>query len=104
MPAPVTNGVVLERIENMRCDVTEIKGDVKQLMGLPGQMSQANSRLDDHDAEIKELRKQMQTVRDAIQPLIQTNKMLAWLAGIIGVSIVSLIWMMIIGQVQVVFP
>ena len=36
-------------------------------------------------------------------PVIATNKILSYLGGVLGGSVILLIWMIIIGQVRVVF-
>ena len=57
----------------------------------------AHDRLDDHEDRLDTLEK-------AIQPLILANKLLIWIGGILGVSIITLIWMLITQQVQIIWP
>jgi len=50
------------------------------------------------------LRQAIDSLQKSVQPLIFANKVMMWLAGILGTSIIILIWSLITGQAQVVFP
>ena len=53
-----------------------------------------------HEAEIKELR----VFIEGIKPLVVFAKVGVWFGGLIGVSVVALIWSLITGQASVSFP
>jgi hypothetical protein len=110
--------VILERIKNLQGDVTEIKTAVKcgekraqeferlyiKEHGVVEQSAQAaHDRLDIQDERMVVLDKSIKTLVEVIQPLVTTNNVLKWVGGLLGGSIFILIWMIILGQVQLVF-
>ena len=118
--------VIIERIEALRCDVQDIskkledhnrrEGEfrehyVKEHGLVDNKAQRAHERIDQVEARIMEHAKQMDALRQAmdslqksVQPLIFANKVMMWLAGILGSTIIILIWSLITGQAQVVFP
>lgn len=46
----------------------------------------------------------LEELSKSVQPLVYQSKVLTWLGGALGLSILALIWAIIIGQVQIVFP
>jgi len=118
MIGDLDGAVVLEMISNIQDDVTEIKKDVKDgkersqeferlYIKAYAQVEQsaqsAHKRLDDHEVRLKGLEDSIKKFVEVIQPLVTTNNILKWVGGILGGSIFILIWMIILGQVQLVF-
>jgi len=68
----------------------------------------AHRRLDLLEPKVDELAKTLlsstQAIEHALGPLKTQAKIIAWVGGILGTSIILLIWAIIIGQVQLVFP
>jgi len=48
--------------------------------------------------------KDIKNINTSLAPLIQMNKVVAWIGAVLGVSVISLIVMIITGQVQLIFP
>lgn len=112
-------GIVLERIDQLRGDVAELKDLFRKHVEsqttyeresaivhaeLDNKSSAAHRRLDEQEAIIKELSEQVQKLRDAIQPLVFTNKILTWLGLALGGSVLALIWSIVTHQVSLVIP
>ena len=103
--------VLLERIETVRDDAREIKSSVKCLdqnyrafreeytrghVQVESSIERAHERIDENEEAIGNLRK-------AVEPLVPTYKVLLWIGGALGTSVLVLIWMLITGQVQLLF-
>ena len=110
--------VVSERLHAVQGDVTEIKQTVKcfdnremafekhyikEHARLVHKTDAAHKRLDNHDNQLSDIKAQLLILTKSIQPLIVTNKFLGWMGGVLGISILLLIWMIIIGQVTLVY-
>lgn len=118
MTGELDGAVVLERLDNLQVDVTEIKKAVKDgeerarefdrqyikaYAVVENSASAAHGRLDDHEERLKGLEVSIRKLVEVIQPLVTTNSILKWVGGILGGSVFILIWMIILGQVQLVF-
>jgi hypothetical protein len=64
----------------------------------------AHNRLDYVEKRIEFLEINIKKITDMMPSLVATNKVLIFVAGALGLSVVGLIWSLIIGQVQLVFP
>lgn len=117
--SPANNQVILERIDAMRADVAELKGLFQQHTATQiaferesavvradheSKLIAAHRRLDDLEKRDKERSDQIDALRAAVQPLIYTNKILTWLAVLLGGSIVTLIISIVTHQVTIVVP
>ena len=118
-PQPTSNAVLLERIENIIEKVDELAGDIRcnngefvkfarEYAGAHTQVvnstEQAHKRIDELKTRMDALELSVKKMTDSIHPLIYTNKILTWLAGVLGVSIVALIWSIITHTLELTVP
>lgn len=120
MPAPQASNqaVLIERIETLRVDISELKQlmmthieaqeqDQRQYLREHAKVEAstvaAHRRLDDLEKLTAGLVNDTKALKDAIQPLIFANKILTWVGVLLGGSVVALIWSIITGQVTLVF-
>ena len=111
--------VILEKIVNIQKDVSEIKTEVgclsknyeafqrqyiKENAELSMKAVSAHRRLDLHEQRMKAIENQMKEIRDALHPLIFTNKILAFIGSALGLSLIALIWSLITGKAVMVIP
>ena len=111
--------VVLEKIINVQDDVSEIKKDVgdlnksylayqrvaiKESAEFSMKVISSHRRLDAHEERMRSMEKQMKEIRDALQPLIYTNRILAFIGGSLGLSVTALIWSLITGRAVMIIP
>jgi excinuclease UvrABC helicase subunit UvrB len=116
---PNNNDVLVAKLDGMSCDMAEIKAAVKEQTEsfrtfqvtytkeheiVVQTAKRAHERLDELAKSEAKQDQEIQALQDAIGPLIVMSKTLTWLAIALGGSIIGLIWMIIIGQVQLVFP
>jgi hypothetical protein len=118
-----TIAVLLERVESLRTDTAEIKRQLEHLTvafadrgaahareneRVTNQATAAHRRLDiiepKVDALEKMFRTDVQSLKDLIGPLRFQASVVTWFGAILGASVITLIWMIITGQVQLVFP
>lgn len=110
--------IILERIANLAEDLKGVASDVKEHNDrerkfeqkyieahseLVNSTNNAHSRIDDLKRRVEENDKAIKQLQQAIQPLIQANRILTWLAILLGSSIIALIWMIITHQVTIVW-
>ena len=111
--------VILERVANLQEDVSEIKTDVgclsnnyqafqRQCIEKGAELSMkamsSHRRLDDHDTRLTAIEDQMKEIRDALQPLIMTNKVLVFVGSAVGISVIALIWSLVTGKAVMFIP
>ena len=111
--------VILEKVSNLQEDVTEIKKDVgclnksyqafqreiiKENAELSMKAVSSHRRLDLHEKRMEAIELQMKEIRDMLQPLIYTNRILAFVGTALGASAIALIWSLITGKAVVVVP
>jgi len=118
---PVGDGIVATKIEALRDDIKELKGLVKSIdsqqreavierVKICNQADAAHRRLDEFESrcmerrqEMENLRKQVDRIQKAMQPLITANKILVYVGIGLAGSVMGLIWGILTGQVQLVF-
>jgi hypothetical protein len=111
--------VILERITNVQGDVSEIKTSVGCLSKdsqtfqrqyirdhseVTMKVSASHRRLDEHELRMKAIEAQMQELRDALHPLIITNRILGFIGGAVGLSVIALIWSLVTGRAILLIP
>ena len=118
-PTPTSNAVLLERIENVikkvdalasdiKCNAADFTKFAKEYEGshtlVVESDKQAHKRIDDLNKRMDAFDEAMKKLADSIHPLIFTNKILTWLAVLLGSSIVALIWSILTHTVELVTP
>ncbi len=118
-PTSPSNGVLLERLENVACDVREVrdtlnahatreqefeKSYIRSHEQIVANCDQNTKRIDRLEGQLASLSHTIDELQRAVQPLIATNKILTWLAIALGGSIVALIWGILMHQVTVSIP
>ena len=118
-PSQISNAVLLEKINNVLKEVGDMAGDIKcnandfakfanEYAGahvkVVERADNAHSRIDELNKRVDALDAAMKKLTDSIHPLIYTNKILTWLAGVLGVSIVALIWSIITHTLELTVP
>ena len=116
---PISNAVLLEKINNVLKNVEDMSDDIrrnaneftaftKEYIGSHTLVVEDTKRA---HVRIDELKKRMDAYEDAlkeltesIRPLVFTNKILTWLAVLLGSSIVALIWSILTHTVELVTP
>jgi hypothetical protein len=111
---PSNNAVIISRLEGLSCDLVEIKLSLKEMQDattnfridyerrhavLEAKTKEAHDRLDDQD---KELTKITDAVK-AIPSLVFQARILNWIAGVAGVSFITLIIAILTHQVTLSF-
>ena len=111
--------VILEKISNLQEDVLEIKTDVgclnkgyqafqreyiKESAELSMKAISSHRRLDVHERRLEAIETQMQEIRNALQPLIMTNRVLAFVGSAVGLSVIALVWSLITGRAVMFIP
>jgi hypothetical protein len=115
-PQPKTD-IILERVQFVQETVVKIENSVEKLVckvgefqlgytkahqQVVGDIEDAISRLNAHDKDIKDLRDQLSGLADVIKPLVFTNRILTWMAGIIGLGVIVFIGALLTHEVQVI--
>jgi len=118
-PTPTSNAVLLERIENVikkvdsiasdvRCNASDFNKFAKEYEGSHTQVvesdKQAHARIDELKKRMDVFEEAMKELTESIHPLVFTNKILTWLAVLLGSSIVALIWSILTHTVELVTP
>ena len=107
--------VVLERVEQVRCDIAELKDTTKSWIQFQRDYERehvrvtqtaesAHVRIDIHEARMTTIESRIEELAKAVHPLVYTSKILSFILAIIGTSVIALIWGIIIGQIQIVMP
>ena len=111
--------IILERVANLQEDVSGIKTDVgclnksyqafqreyiKESAELSMKAVSSHRRLDVHETRLTAIEDQMKEIRNALQPLIFTNKILAFVGVTLGASTIALIWSLVTGKAVMVIP
>lgn len=113
------NAVILERIESLRNDVCQLRNDVKE-----NTTEQQNFRVEyekrhaqveqdveklkvtsnEHEKDITGLEATVKKLEETIQPLALQSKIIAWIGGAIGLSVIALIWAILTHEVILTIP
>ena len=111
--------VILERITHVQEGVSEIKTEVgclnnnyqafrrehiKEIAELSMKTVSSHRRLDVHERRMDAIEAQMKEIRDALQPLIMTNRVLAFVGSAVGISVIALIWSLVTGKAVMFIP
>jgi len=107
-----TNAVILEKIENQRCDLAEIKDILKahdareqtfeKEYYIQHQVVLADINAIKEKVSIQERR--LAALEALVIELAQSNKIAKWLMGVVTAVVVSLLIAWATGKLQVVFP
>jgi len=112
-------GIILERVNTVFKSVEKLTERLEQLWSqqnnfireyiaqhavVEQKATAAHVRIGDIEIRVEALEKTLKELNNTLQPLVSTNKAIGFIAAALGVSIIGLIWSLIIGQVQLVFP
>jgi chromosome segregation ATPase len=81
-----------------------IRDYIAQRAAVEQKAEAAHNRLDYVEKRIELLEVNIEKITDMMPSLMAMNKILIFIASAFGLSIVGLIWSLIIGQVQLIFP
>ena len=114
--------VLIVEIQGLREDISEIKTDVKCLserqveferhytgehVKIESQTQAANRRLDILEPKVEKLdetvRQELKNINATLSPLHLQAKVMVWIAAVLGVSIIGLIFSIVFGQAEVIF-
>lgn len=110
--------VILERVEGLKADIGEVKvgmtciGErqaafekvyILEHQKVVNETFNAKARLDGLDKSLEEHRKLVEELRKVVQPLTTAYRILVWMGTILGGSVLVLVWMLITGEVRLVF-
>jgi hypothetical protein len=112
-------GVILERIDGISKAMAKLDSILEAVVVnnhnfmteyatshaiLEQRTSAAHKRIDDITIRLQEATTLIGEMQKILIPLVSTNKILSGIAAAFGVSVIGLIWALVIGQVQLVFP
>jgi predicted RNase H-like nuclease (RuvC/YqgF family) len=107
----VSNAVLAEKIDNLQTSINELKDTLRQLDGeqrqseldavrdhtrIEGKADAANNRLDIHSRRLEKVERDLPN-------LILAYRIMATVGGVLGVSVIALIWSLITGQAHITF-
>lgn len=116
---PISNAVLLEKINNVLEKVDDLAGDVKcnstdfskfakEYAGahaeVVGRADHAHKRIDELKLRMDATDEAVKKLTDSIRPLIYTNKILTWLAVGFGGSVIALIWAILTHTIELTAP
>ena len=111
--------VLIERVGNVQSTVDETARlvadlskrlqtfettEVREHAVMDNRITAAHGRLDQQRQSLDDHEKRLDGMDKAVQPLVMMYKVVAFLGSALILSVIALIWSMITGQVQVVFP
>lgn len=111
---PPTQAIMMQQLEKALEPITreindmrdELRGMRKIItgngtgIGLDEQVRNNKREIDRHEEQLRDIKGFM----ELLKPVIIFYKVGVWLAALIGVSIITLIWGMVTGQVKIVIP
>lgn len=118
-PASAQLGILTERIEAQSATLCEVRADIKAIgeavtnlateyrvehARVVDRTHAAHQRIDGVERRLDALTSATDEMRKTIQPLIATSKVIMWLGGVVGVTLVAFLWSIMTGQVTVLFP
>lgn len=110
--------VLVERLKNVQDDLVKIDRGVCALneklsafersylvehAKVVNRADEAHAKLTDHLRRIERLETSFEALSKMIQPLINTNKIVVWIGGALGLSVLGLVWSLLTGQVTLLF-
>lgn len=109
---PINTGVILEKIENIQCDVGEIKtlltnhvdAQIKFEAETLSNREVAKERMGALQAKVGNHEDRLEKVEKIVGRLAITDAILRWVALILMGSVITLIWGILTNQVTVNFP
>ncbi len=112
------NDVLVERVDAVIESQTEIKEMILRLddrlraiereqvvehVKLEAKADAAHRRLDEHEKRISANEASINALKDLIAPLVTANRIMTWIGGALGISVIALIWALITGQAHILF-
>lgn len=115
-PPAVTNAVLAERFDNLEKLIKDLKGAID---GMEKRLSEVEkieiackgvseirsefdrSKIVDLEKNLNKVEERVKKIEDALIDLIQTNKILRWLAGIFTAILIAVLIAILTGKVQV---
>lgn len=64
----------------------------------------AHERIDKLESDVAKMASLISQLKELMAPVLFANKIIVWVATVLGASVILLVWSMITGQVQLVFP
>ena len=112
-PTPTPpNAVILERIDNLRSDIAELKTQVTCINDNQYRFektyverhAEVVTMAEKNKERLDKLEPQVDRLIESIKPWVFQSRIIAWLAGIFGASVIALIWAIITHQVTIAAP
>jgi len=104
----VTNAILLERLEVVRCDVSESKAKIDRLVDErltnAVEHKEITEKLEAVEVRSKSNSDRIEKLTKVVERLTVPIQILGWIAGIVGAAVLGLVWLLITGQVTLVFP
>jgi hypothetical protein len=116
MPSPGTpsaqTSVILDRLDVLRCDISELKGSVETLTSnyqefvvnytraheqLEAKVIIIRERMDDHEIRLKSL-------EDLVKPMVYQSRIIAFVGTTLLITIIGFLWAIFTHQVAFVSP
>ena len=120
MPPAASTAVLIERLEAMQCTLQEVRDEMRQLNKLQAEFEKRYtiehqrivSAVEGHQTRLERLElstvarleNDVKQLTGQIAPILFAHKILVWVGGLLGGSVVALIWALIIGTVKIVTP
>lgn len=106
---PTTNAVLAERIENLETVIAGLRGAILAMTEKIGAMKEIEVNcqavtgvsIKQHDNRLKQLEERMKKIEDSMIELVQTNKILRWLAGVFTAVVIFLIGALLTGKLTI---
>lgn len=96
--------VVLERLNAVRDNVTDIKDTVIEIEKRQHAMIIAAAKVEDHEKRIAEVEKKVEMLWSSVQPVILMSKILGVVGTILAGSVIALIWSILTHQITFIIP
>ena len=111
-PRGISTGVLMEMLTGIRCDIAELKAVQESMTASYQQFREAYStehvkvviKAEAAHDRINSLEKRVNDLDMAVRPLIVWGKVFAFIASVLGASIIALIWSIVTNQVTIVIP
>lgn len=112
MPSPSSTPLILERIEALRCDISDIKTAVGSLAGdyqqfqlnyvkshekLEGKVAQDSKTIEDHE-------RRLEAMEALIKPLVFQSRIIAVVGGVFLSVLIGFLWAIFTHTAVITFP